>query len=394
MASSARGERGLPTVVAGEYLLDADKLPGLRQRIDDAAASDKALLDEAREDVRALASECRTIQPRDANYISLVASDGGHNRFEFNPFKLQVVRVVDSYGKELFFDVAPSSVDLLEVSRTHLDGGQPRTALGRLMADLKVADLPSLAPVLKPRPESASWFQVYREVCEWATLYELICYKEHAASTLILRDGLLRSKVFKDELFVDMYKLIKDAIERIRREHRRDVFLVGLAKRTEVAQHYQLAMSIENVFSSGRSCFAPVPQKMQEKVYRWGEYIRPPEDNQGGEPPKFNMGAMYFVRFGTSRGDPVWTADLLASQTSRAQEIFGCLLADARNGFPVPFYPKCLQQADHFAQVTDFDRDVLEDAMFRAVCAQVGSDGQQAVEEFRLNVDAASRRYG
>jgi hypothetical protein len=300
-----------------------------------------------------------------------------------------------SLRQNLFFDVAPANVDLMEVSREHLDGGEPKSALGRLMADLHVPDLPSLAPVLKPHPESASWFQVYREICEWATLYELICYKEHAASTLILRDGLLRAKVFKGTLFIDMYEKIKEAIERARREHRRDIFLVGLAKKTEVVQHYQLAMSIENVFRPGQSCFAPVSSTMQEKVYRWGEYIRPPEENQGGgEAPKYNMGSMYFVRFGTSRGDPVWTADLLASQTSRAQEIFGCLLADARNGFPVPFYPKCLQQADHFAQVTDFDRDVLEDAMFQAVCAQVGSEGQGAVEEFRLNVDTAARRYG
>ena len=54
----------------------------------------------------------------------------------FNPFSLQIVRVVDSQGKELFLDVVSPGTDVGELSRKHL---AERTALGGLMTDLGVS---------------------------------------------------------------------------------------------------------------------------------------------------------------------------------------------------------------------------------------------------------------
>jgi hypothetical protein len=184
-----------------------------------------------------------------------------------------------------------------------------------------------------------------------------------------------------------------DAIERIHRERRREVFLVGLAKHSEVLRQYALAMAIANTLPPGSPCYAPVPQTMQERVYVWGEYIRPPDDAEPGEAPKFNIGEMHFVRFGSRSGDPVWTADLLACQGDKAQKIFGCLLADAIPGFPVPFYPMCLQQADRYAQVVDFDLDILQDTLVDAVREQIEPERQAAFEALLLATDVAQRRY-
>jgi hypothetical protein len=373
---------------------EPEELADLRTQIADAAEADRAAFDEALADVRRLRSERRAIQPRDANYISLVASDGGHNHLEFNPFALQIVRVMDSYGRQILLDVAPARADLLAVGRRHLADGEPKSTLGRMMVDLGVETLPDLSPVLKANPDSASWFQVYREICEWAALYELVCHREHAGSVVVVHDGLLRSKVFKSDLFIQLYNRMQTAIEKTRTTYKRDIFVVGLAKRSQVVQHYQLAMAVEDLFPSGGPYYVPVPYEFQEKLYRWSEYIRPPDPEAAGELPKFNIGSMQLVRFGPSRGDPVWTVDLLASQVGRAQEIFGCLLADARNGFPIPFYPKCLQQADHFAQVTEFDRDILDDLFTEAVKKVVGEQGRTEVEALRLTTEAIGRRYG
>src|SRR6266511_4361778 len=167
-------------------------------------------------------------------------------------------------------------------------------------------------PDAAARPRSPSWTLVYRDLCEWATLYDLICYQRFTTDTLIVRDGLLRSKIFAGDLFIQMYRRMVDAIDRIYRDRRREVFLVGLAKHSQVLRQYAVAMAVANTFPTGNPCYVAVPRGLQQKVYVWEEYIRSPDDGEAGEAPKFNIGEMHFVRFGGRSGDPVWTADLLA----------------------------------------------------------------------------------
>jgi hypothetical protein len=375
-------------------VFDPEKLPKLREAIRAQTQANAALLAEIRTDVASLAGAVRTIQPRDTTSVSLVASDGGNNKVEFNPFYLQVIRVVDSYGDELFFDVVAPTSNITELSARHLADEQPRSPLGRLMVDLEVSTLSELSPMLPPQPRSPSWTLVYRDLCEWATLYDLICYQRFTTDTLIVRDGLLREKIFSGDLFIRMYRRMVDAIGRIYRERHREVFLVGLAKQSQVLRQYTLAMTVANTLPAGNPCYVAVPEPMQRKVYVWEEYIRSPDDTENGEAPKFNIGAMYFVRFGSRSGDPVWTADLLACQKDKAQKIFGCLLADAIPGFPMPFYPMCLQQADHYAQIVDFDLDILQDTLVDAVREQIEPDRQPAFDALLLATDVTGRRYG
>jgi hypothetical protein len=158
-----------------------------------------------------------------------------------------------------------------------------------------------------------------------------------------------------------------------------------------------MAMALAGVLAPGQPVYAAVPLSLQAKVYRWKEYIRPPDDVTGEaamELPKYNAGAMHFVRFGVRSGDPVWTVDLLHAQKSKAQRIFGSLLADAVNGFPIPFYPNCLQQADHYAQVVDLDLDILRDTLVESVREQLAVDKRPVLDALALASDVTARRYG
>ena len=337
-------------------------------------------------------SAVRTIRPRSSTSVALTAADGGNNKFEFNPFCLQVVRVVDSSGKQLLLDVVSPTSDIKEISRAHLDGTQAKTPLGRLMRDLDVADLRDLSPVMTGL--SASWVQVYRDLCEWATLYDLMVYHSWGNDTLVVRDGLLRSKMFSGDLFIRMYDLIKTAIDKLLREDRKRMWLVGLAKHTNLLETYRLAISLAKIFERGDPCYVEVPQPMLEAVYKWEEYYRNPEENVTGEDPKFNMGRMHLVRFGARSGDPVWTVDLLESQKNDHQTVFGALLNDAKEGFPVPYYPLCLQNADRNSRVADLDMAIVQDKMLDAVRAIVGSDLAPIIDQLMLATDVSARRYG
>lgn len=367
-----------------------EELPRIRRMIQNQTAADSVLFDQVLAQAELLRGRHVVIQPRTTTAMSLVASDGGNNRVEFNPFYLQMVRVVDSYGVELFLDVVSPSTNTDDLSRTHLDNHTP---LGKMMRALGVSRLSQLSPMLPAEPRSRSWALVYRDICEWAVLYELICETTFSTETLLVRDGLLRTKIFAGDQFIRLYGLLKDAIERTKRERKRDVFLVGIAKHSQVLARYELAITVANVLPAGSPLFAAIPQQLQDEVYEWSEYVRAPDDTSTGEAPKFNMGSMHFVRFGSHSGDPVWTVDLLHHQTEHAQKVFGALLADATAGFPIPFYPHCLQQADHFAQVADFDLQILKDILVEAVRDQVPPGRRAAFDGLQMATDPTSRRY-
>ncbi|MBA9003016.1 hypothetical protein [Thermomonospora cellulosilytica] len=373
-------------------MFDADQIKQLKELIGDQVEAGRAELDKLVEQARAIGSGVKVIKPRAATSVALMASDGGNNKVAFNPFYLQIVRVVDSNGKELCLEVVSPISDIEALGRRQFhEDGSPRTALGKMMKGLGVGTLKDLSPMMSGK--SPSWVLVFRDLCEWATLYDLVCHRDYAVDTLIVRDGLLRSKIFHGDLFVQMGEQMYEAIERIWRRDRRKVWLVGLAKKTEVLEYYRLAISLSGVFDNGTPCFAKVPTEMLDEAYRWDEYTRDARDDSPGEKPKFNFGAMYFVRFGPHSGDPIWTVDLMSYQDKEAQAIFGYLQADAVAGFPIPFYPNCIQQADSFSRVADLDLDIIEDQLVDAIRDQVGDDKAPIIDALRLASDVAARRY-
>jgi hypothetical protein len=131
-----------------------------------------------------------------------------------------------------------------------------------------------------------------------------------------------------------------------------------------------------------------VPRELEASVYKWPEYA-----GLGGEGEWFVAGRMFFVKFGGGRHDPIWAVDLLVSQAGEASTIFGHLLADALDGFPVPFYPQCLQRAHESAALVDFDMDILQDQICDALRGNLG-EKKWVIDELTLQEsDPSHRRY-
>src|SRR4029450_13124221 len=179
---------------------------------------DRVLLDELRAEVRPLRSATRRIQPRSTTSIALVGTDGGNNRIQFDPFLIQLIRVVDSSNNEYCLEAITPTTDILKLSAAQFGAnGNARTALGEPMAYLGAAARPSLSHMIRRqedgRPTSTSWVLTYRGLVEWAVLLNIIRSKDFGTDTVIVCDGLLRSKLFAGDLFARLIEGIGGAIE-------------------------------------------------------------------------------------------------------------------------------------------------------------------------------------
>ena len=380
-------------------MIDPPTMSQLKDAVADCIDTDRGILDKLREEIGPLRGSTREIRPRTTTSISIVGTDGGNNQLRFDPFLIQLVRVVDSSNNEYCLEaVSPTTpIEKLD-ARQFADKG---TALGKMMTHLGVDTLPALSHMIRPnelgQPVSPSWVYVYRELVEWATLFALL-EKDFGTDTLIVCDGLLRSKVFATDLFQRLLRAMKARIDEQWERSRRRIYLAGVAKSSKVLTRYRLAMALEGVLQTDYPAYVEVPRDVEERAYVWEEFAR--GDDRAGEDEditeinKFVGGKMFLVKFGGHRHDPIWPVDIFVPQTDQTQAILGSMLADTVNGFPVPHYPACLQKAHENAALVDFDFDVLQDFIFEGVRTSLKEEAP-TLDVFQLqDSDPAQRRYG
>ena len=353
-------------------MIDPATQAQLKEAIADCIRVDSGMLHALRNEIRPLRQQTRRIQPRAATSISLVATDGGNNQLRFDPFLIQLVRVVDSSNNEYCLEtLSPATpVEKLEKRQFHPDNS-PRTPLGEMMAALGTRSLSELSHMIRPPKQSdqsisPTWVQAYRDLVEWATLFSIL-KKDFGTDTLIIRDGLLRSLVFAHDLFPKLLDKIQERIEARWTRSKRRIYLAGVAKHSQVLTRYRLALALEGVLQTDYPAYVEVPRDVEERAYQRAEHARGDDWLSGGEVNRYVGGKMFLVKFGCHRLDPVWPVDIFTPQRENADIILGSMLADAVNGFPVPCYPLCLQKAHDHAALVDFDFDILR-TTFTTAC--------------------------
>lgn len=380
-------------------MIDLQTHAQMKDEIKRRMENDRGLLDTLRAEIRPLRPSVRRIQPRATTSISLVGTDGGNNRLEFDPFMVHLIRVVDSSNNEYCLQAITPTTSVASLSAAQFtEVGKPQTAIGTMMKYLGVSQLTQLSHMIRSNegglPKSPSWVQVYRELVEWSVLFSIITTKDFGTDTLIVFDGLLRSKVFAKDLFRRYLDGLKAAILRQKQQNHRRVYLVGVAKHSKVLARYRLAMALEKVLTVDYPAYVEIPREIEEKAYVWSEYARGEDlETEEHELNKFVGGKMFFVKFGSRSRDPIWPIDIFVPQSVEAQTIIGCLLADAVNGFPIPFYPRCLQKAHENAALVDFDFEVFQDEIIGAIRDILGNESLTLDSLQLQDTDVAGRRY-
>ena len=242
------------------------------------------------------------------------------------------------------------------------------------------------------RPTSPSWVQVYRELMEWAVLFQILRDKDFASDTIIVYDGLLRSKVFAGELFLRLSERFAQADRPAQEE------LAGTSTWSAWPSTRRCWTATGSPWRCRASC---APATRPTPRFPGTSKRRPtpgPNTPEGAKWPSraarltsSSRGRCSSSKFGPQQDDPIWPVDLFEPQTAQAPEILGALLADATEGFPVPYYPLCLQKAHENAALVDFDFDVIQDSGVRRDPLQSWADEAPRMDEFQLQARGSGR---
>lgn len=345
----------------------------IKKRVFDAYKNEEPVIKEFREFARRLKNDVKPIRPYSVNAVSFVSSDGGDNRLYFNPATVELVRVVDSLGNQCALDAIASNSKAADLN-DRVESNSPLLVepLRRLCQDLNT-DVVGLSYLLKGLGEpgkSTGAVRVYRDIVEWAVLYDLMKYRVWGSDTIIVREGMLRTKSFKRNIFPEIDRLIRGAYH----EHKKKnitVSMVGVAKQSAVLSRLSVALELEETMHKPYPCYVRIPKDIEAKCYNfdrtWLDTLETSEPNEDGKYLYQSIGKLFLVKFGNRPFDPVWPVDIAEWQIQEADKIIGQLTRDAQPGFPIPDFPMCVQKAHDFAKVNGLEVDILQDILFEGI---------------------------
>ena len=372
----------------------------IKKRVFDAYKNEEPVINEFREFARRLKNDVKLIRPYSVNAVSFVSSDGGDNRLYFNPATVELVRVVDSLGNQCALDAIASNSKASELN-TRVETTSPLLVepLRRLCQDLNtnVVGLSYLLKGLGEPGKSTGAVRIYRDIVEWAVLYDLMKYRVWGSDTIIVREGMLRTKSFKRKIFPQLDQLIRGAYQ----EHKKKnitVSMVGVAKQSAVLSRLSVALELEETLHKPYPCYVRVPEDIEAKCYNfdrtWLDTLETSEPDEDGTYLYQSIGKLFLVKFGNRPFDPVWPVDIAEWQLDEVDKIIGQLTKDAQPGFPIPDFPMCVQKAHDFAKVNGLEVDILQDILFEGITQNLTPEEKEKILRMKyLGQNLTNIRY-
>jgi hypothetical protein len=376
-------------------------LDGLRQRVITAYKQDDPLFQQFRGFARLLKEKIRPLRTYSVNAVSFVSADGGDNRLVFNPATIELVRVVDSRGVECVLDAIASTANLAELDARASAGGTAIGPLARLCNALarKLSELSYILRSIELPGKSTGAIRCYRDIVEWAVLYDLVANPatQWGTDTILVRDGLLRTKSFRRDVFPKIDALLRQGVE-AHAKRNIAVSIVGVAKQSAVVSRLAVALELEATFHKPFPCYVQVDKEIEEACYNfdrtWLDTYESTEPNEEGQRLYQALGKLFLVKFGDRALDPVWPVDIAEWQVPQAEKILGQLTVDAQQGFPIPDYPMCIQRAHDYAKLTGLEVSVLQDVLTDGICARLKPEEAERMLRLKhLGQSLSSLRY-
>lgn len=357
----------------------------IKRRVFDAYKNEDPVIQKFREYARRIKNNIKPIRPYSVNAVSFVSSDGGDNRLYFNPAVIELVRVVDSKGNQCALDAIAGNSKAADFNeRAKSESPVLVEPLRRLCEDLNmsVLDLSYLLKGIEEPGKSTGAVRVYRDIVEWAVLYDLMKYRDWGDDTIIVREGMLRTKSFKLTVFPKIDQLIREAHNKHKQKNV-TVSLVGVAKQSAVLSRLSVALELEEALHKPYPCYVQVPDDIEADCYNfdrtWLDTLETSEPDEEGTYRYQALGKMFLVKFGDRPFDPVWPVDIAEWQLADVDKILGQLTKDAQPGFPIPDFPMCVQKAHDYAKVNGLEVDILQDILFEGITQKLTPEEKEKI---------------
>ena len=383
-------------------LANPDDRKTLRKKIMEAYDADDRYLQKFRKYARRLKAGVKSLRTYSTNAVSFVSADGGDNRLVFNPAIVELVRVVDSRGKKCVLDAIASTFDINELEKRARWGSEHGVEpLQRLAQDTgkTLKQMSYLIRSIGTPGKITGAMRCYRDIVEWAVLYDLIVNPrlQWGGDTILVRDGLLRTKSFTRDTFPILDEKIREGINKHATKNVQ-LSLVGVAKQSAVLGRLAVALELEATFHKHFPCYVQVDKEIEEECYNfdrtWLDTYETAEEDDIGRKLYQSLGRLYLVKFGDRPMDPVWPVDIAVWQADNADRILGQLMVDAQQGFPIPDYPMCIQQAHNFAKLSGMEIQDLQDMLFLGICNNLTPEESERLLRMKyLGQNLANLRY-
>lgn len=285
--------------------------------------------------------------------VSFKSFDGGMFNLHFDPFEFNVVEVADSNGNVGLKFAAPGG-DLR-------DSGELPAIIAELDANptirtfLGILGKKSLTDVTEILTNRGTLM----ELGEFACAFAKVDAAPADETTVVIRDGLLRTKKIKTELIPHLSKLLKRSKGHVK--------LVGVARTSKVLFMLKAALVCEKVFPSGQIGYVKMPLYMEEEAYRWSGHGR--IDPKKGKPLDYALGGLYIAKLSRSANVLVTVeipeyhgnGDEPVYSEEEAVDIMSFLAKDSLHSYPVMGYPQTVMRAREYAASLGIPSSILRD---------------------------------
>lgn len=335
-----------------------------------------------REKIRGL--EVIPIEPA-GSYMPMTfkSFDGGRFDMHFEPFEFEVVKVADSSGNIRMNFAAPVGDlgndkgldEMLKPLNSHPVMRQFLDIMGKSSL-IEISDILTAKGTLM-------------EIAEFACMFDAIRHASKDNRTIILKDGLLRTKKIRHELIPSLVKVLH-----ANKDH---VKVIGVAKTSRLVFLLQAALACEKIFPREQMGYVRIPLGIENMAYRWsgaGTLLRE-------IPTKltYSFGNLYIAKL--SRHKDLFVTVELPQRTdgssiyseAEVTEIMSYLAKDSMYSYPMIGYPQTIMRAHESAAGLGIPASMLHESIMKGLVDKSDPSLAQYIRDSIMLDEAVSKEY-